>query len=171
MTNKNQLQDLIKQVLLTVHPVGSLFITEDSRNPDEILFAGGGTNWEKIEGRVILGSSAFHTVGEKGGEETHTLTIQEAPTHTHTRGTMNITGHLSPNVTVFTGKSASGAFHVFSDPNTADGVFTSGDRVDQYGYRFDASQSWTGETSSRGGNQPHNNMMPYEVFNIWKRTA
>ena len=171
MTNNKQLQDLIKQVLLSVHPVGSLFITEDSRNPDEILFAGGYTTWIKIEGRTILGSSASHTVGEKGGEETHTLTLQEAPAHTHTRGSMNITGHLSPNVTVFTGKSTSGAFYTFGDANTADGAFTSGDKTGVYGYGFDASRSWTGETSSRGGNQPHNNMMPYEVFNIWKRTA
>lgn len=38
-----ELKEVIKQVLLTSHPpVGSLFFTKDNRNPDEILFGGGG---------------------------------------------------------------------------------------------------------------------------------
>lgn len=169
MTNKNQLQDLIKQVLLTVHPVGSLFITEDSRNPDEILFAGGGTTWEKIEGRVILGSSASHAVGQKGGEETHALTLQETPAHTHNRGDMNINGSF--NVYWSTVTNPAGAFT--GEAPTKNGSSQGGGTAHQYYDKvvFNANKNWTGNTSSAGGGQPHNNMMPYEVFNIWKRTA
>lgn len=40
--------------------------------------------WEKVEGRFLLGSSSSHKSGSKGGEENHTLTINEMPAHSHT---------------------------------------------------------------------------------------
>lgn len=43
----------------------------------------GGTTWVKIEGQFLLGASATHAVNSTGGEETHTLTINEMPSHTH----------------------------------------------------------------------------------------
>lgn len=33
------------------------------------------------------------------------------------------------------------------------------------------SRNWTGSSSSTGGSQSHNNMPPYQVVAIWKRTA
>lgn len=41
MTEQKDLKELIREVLLAVHPVGSLFFTSDDRNPDVILFGGG----------------------------------------------------------------------------------------------------------------------------------
>ena len=43
----------------------------------------GGTQWQKLEGVFLLGQSASHAIGTTGGEETHTLTIDEIPPHTH----------------------------------------------------------------------------------------
>ena len=43
----------------------------------------GGTSWSKIEGVFLLGESAAHAIGSTGGEETHTLTIDEIPPHSH----------------------------------------------------------------------------------------
>lgn len=43
----------------------------------------GGTSWAKIEGMFLLGSSATHAIGSTGGEETHTLTVNEIPPHSH----------------------------------------------------------------------------------------
>ena len=40
--------------------------------------------WEKVEGRFLLGSSSSHKAGSTGGEENHTLTINEMPSHSHT---------------------------------------------------------------------------------------
>ena len=40
-----------------------------------------------------------------------------------------------------------------------------------YDFGFDASKSWTGATSSIGGNGNHNNMPPYLAVYMWKRVA
>src|SRR5262245_40363309 len=36
-----------------------------------------------LQGRVPIHEGASHTLGEKGGEQAHTLSISEMPTHTH----------------------------------------------------------------------------------------
>jgi hypothetical protein len=79
---------------------------------------------------------------------------------------MNITGRASfqpENNTLL------GAFLA----STTGGVGIAGGGSKFYGgaTEFDASRSWTGETSSVGNNQPHNNMPPYEVAYCWKRIA
>src|SRR5450432_1493926 len=37
-----------------------------------------------LQGIVPIGVGSGHTLGEKGGEQNHTLSISELPTHTHT---------------------------------------------------------------------------------------
>lgn len=39
--------------------------------------------WEKIEGVFLLGSSSSYTNGSIGGEATHTLSLEEIPSHSH----------------------------------------------------------------------------------------
>ena len=39
-----------------------------------------------LQGRVPIHFGACHTLGERGGEQGHTLSISELPTHTHTVG-------------------------------------------------------------------------------------
>lgn len=43
----------------------------------------GGTTWVKIEGRFLLGQSSSYAINSTGGEATHTLTVNEIPSHTH----------------------------------------------------------------------------------------
>ena len=76
----------VVEVLKKVYPVGSLYINaSDSTNPATLL--GFGT-WEAFgAGRVMVGkasSGTFTTAGATGGEETHTLTVDEMPSHGHT---------------------------------------------------------------------------------------
>jgi microcystin-dependent protein len=37
-----------------------------------------------LRGRVPIHNGSGHTLGERGGEQSHTLSISELPTHTHT---------------------------------------------------------------------------------------
>lgn len=68
-----------------VYPVGSYYETSDtSFNPNT---AWGGTWVEDSKGRVTVGQdtndTSFDTIGETGGEKTHTLTTNEMPSHNH----------------------------------------------------------------------------------------
>ena len=66
-----------------------------STNPATLLGMSGTTWVEFGEGRMLLGENASHANGSTGGTETHTLTVDEMPAHTH-----DYTAHL--------GTSASG---------------------------------------------------------------
>lgn len=148
-----------------VYPIGGIYISLNSTNPSTIF---GGT-WEQIQGRFLLGVSSSYPVNQTGGEETHTLTVNESPAHTHTRGTMNITGSFyGDSVSRDVNITRTGAFY------DAGGIGHFGAPQDwnlPNGFKFDASRSWTGETSSSGGGQAHNNMPPYLAVYMWKRTA
>ena len=65
---------------LALHPIGSIYMSVNETSPAELF---GGT-WEQLKNRFLLGISDAHPLGEEGGSETHTLTISEMPSHTHT---------------------------------------------------------------------------------------
>lgn len=76
-------QKLAKTELLdAVYPVGSLYLSVLQQNPASLF---GGT-WERIERRFLLAAGDGYPLGSEGGEETHTLTVQEIPPHTHGTG-------------------------------------------------------------------------------------
>ena len=130
------------------YPVGSIYMNaSDSTDPSVLL--GFGT-WAAFgAGRVPVGIDSsdtdFDTAEETGGAKTHTLTKQEIPPHTHSYTRKGTT----------TGGSLSGG-----DPNSV-GEFsdsTGGGNI--------------GENSDGTGNaSPHNNLQPYIVVYMWKRTA
>lgn len=128
-------------------PIGSVFIGVVSTSPATLL--GFGT-WSQIAGgRMLVGQTGadtdFDTAEETGGEKTHALTTAELASHSH----------------------------VQQLPGAATGNFASGTR--------DTSSGGTGGTPSAladalstqtsGSGTAHNNMPPYLVVYIWKRTA
>ena len=66
-----------------IYPVGSIYITANATNPS-VLFGG---TWEQLKGKFLVGVDSsdtdFETSGKTGGEKTHTLTVDEIPSHTH----------------------------------------------------------------------------------------
>ena len=67
-----------------IFPVGSIVIKADNEDYSNWL----GFTWERtLVGRVAVGidttQTEFDTIGETGGEKTHTLTTQEMPSHNH----------------------------------------------------------------------------------------
>ncbi len=169
-----------------VYPVGSIYMSVDDTNPATLF---GGT-WERIAGgRCLIGADDSYLAGRQGGEATHALTYDELPAHTHSatatsggehkhnRGTMNITGAIK----LWKYYDVSGAFQVNGSWGWAETKNGGGDPTAKV--EFDASRTWTGETSAAGahqhtvtvseagGGKAFNNMPPYLVVNIWKRTA
>lgn len=79
VTNGIYMDDILDKF----YPVGSYYETSDSSfNPNT---AWGGTWVEDTAGRVLVAmdTGTFTTVGATGGEETHTLTVSEMPSHVH----------------------------------------------------------------------------------------
>lgn len=75
--NLNKMQ---VEILKTMLPVGSRYVTQDNTNPSEIL--GFGT-WERLKGKVCLGldenDADFNEIWKTGGEKTHKLKEDELP--------------------------------------------------------------------------------------------
>ena len=128
-----------------VYPVGSVYVNaEVATNPATLLGVG---TWEAYgEGRVPVGkasSGTFDTLNATGGSETQALTEANLPAHSHSMGTQNQT-----NISIHDRQIT------FLDP------FWSG-----FG---SGSARSTGNT---GSGTAHNNLQPYIVVYMWKRTA
>ena len=122
----------------------SLYINaSDGTNPGTLL--GFGTWVAFGAGRVPVGIDAtqteFDTAEETGGAKTHTLSISEMPSHTHNLGSKDSTA------------GDGGAFNEEFIEDPAD--TTNGPNV---------------TSSSTGGGSAHNNLQPYIVVYMWKRT-
>jgi hypothetical protein len=62
-----------------IYPVGSVYISYSHVNPGTMF---GGT-WARIENAFLWGVDSSGTIGQTGGEQTHTLTVDELPAHSH----------------------------------------------------------------------------------------
>lgn len=83
-------------IIDTIYPIGSIYMSVNEVNPTNFL---GGT-WEQIKDKFLLSAGDSYSAGSTGGEATHTLTIDEIPSHTHTfTGTAVNTGNQSANHT------------------------------------------------------------------------
>ena len=127
----------LADLLDLVYPIGSIYMNTNNVNPQSIF----GGVWQKIEGRFLLGSSDDYTLGLLGGEATHTLTVNEMPSHNHKQ-------------TVTAARSGSGTTYVSWNANNL----------------FGNKDTDARNTLNTGGGKAHNNMPPYIVVNMWKRT-
>ena len=80
----NDMQNNIEQAINAIYPIGSIIIRDDAEDMSNFL----GFTWEKVfAGKVLVGvdesDDDFKTIGKTGGEKTHTLTIEEMPSHIH----------------------------------------------------------------------------------------
>lgn len=137
----------LAQVMLSIYPIGAIFMSSASTNPDTLF---GGT-WEAYgQGRVLVGkatSGTFATAGATGGSETHTLTEAEMPSHTHIQ---NAHSHTIPS-------SSSGADVSTVRPGGSTDTLT--------------TSSTTATNQNTGGGEAHNNLQPYIVVYMWRRTG
>lgn len=70
-----QLQSLLDYI----YPVGSIYLSYSHNSPGTMF---GGT-WVRIENAFLWGTTSGGTIGQTGGSATHTLTVDELPTHSH----------------------------------------------------------------------------------------
>jgi microcystin-dependent protein len=96
-----------------------------------------------LRARVPIHGGNGHTLGERAGEQAHTLSIAEAPTHMHTANASSSNGDQSfaiGHVLAAAGNLYSGASNLTSLSPTS--------------------------VTTVGGSQPHQNMEPYLTLNL-----
>jgi microcystin-dependent protein len=98
-----------------------------------------------LQGNVPIHMGSGHTQGERGGEQSHTLSISELPTHAHVANASSLAG----NNVVPTGNLLGSPLNQTYRPS--DGSLTS----------LNAAS-----IATVGGSQPHLNMQPYLVLNF-----
>jgi microcystin-dependent protein len=162
-------------VALSIMPVGFIYMSVVPTSPATLF--GGGT-WVRIgQGRVLVGQDTtqteFDTAEETGGAKTHTLAGDEMPAHGHA---------IDHNHLAFDSGSDGNHTHVLNrkaGAGTATGVVRGNTTASADG-TTDAGGShvhninvpdYTGNSGSTGSNAPHNNLQPFLVVFMWKRTA
>lgn len=127
------------------YPVGTYYETSNVDFDPNVAW--GGTWVLDSQGKVTVSQdttdSDFATVGATFGEKTHTLTVDEMPSHTHTPSVV-----INANSQGYTAGS-----------NWSEGVYT----------RSTSGVSLT--LNNTGGDQAHNIVQPSVVVKRWHRTA
>lgn len=181
-TWKKVQQRSVKEVIDIVHPVGSIWETTTTDDPN-ILWTG--TTWVKMDaGRVLVAAGSYtengttytYNLGDTGGEAKHQLSTEELAVHAHniSISSTSITGDLTANdnnigLISCVNSTASGCISVSGQgcPHTGKGDWGN---CWQH-LHIDASHGHSASASNTGGNARHENRPPYQVINRWKRTA
>lgn len=132
-----------------IYPVGSIYLSVNATNPS-VLFGG---TWEQVKGKFLVGVDSsdtdFETSGKTGGEKTHTLTVDEMPSHSHDMDDA-VYGNYKNRLGI-RGDGGGGKNLIPSMMQTT-------------GYsRYIPTNT--------GGGQAHNNMPPYLAVYMWKRIS
>ena len=141
---------------LDVYPIGSIYLSVSGTNPNSYF---GGT-WELFgKGRTLVcvdtSQTEFNTSQKTGGEKTHTLSVNEMPSHTHVQ---NSHRHQTYNT-----------WGLNSGNNGLN--YVSGMSDDGYNGSNNYTNYATATNQNTGGSQAHNNLQPYITCYMWKRTA
>lgn len=165
-----------------IYPIGSIYMSVNNVSPS-VLFGG---TWEKIQDKFLFGSG-IKKIGEIGGEETHSLTEDELPLHSHT---IPKHSHTIPKHSHRAASSAAGAHNhtvnrsLSAAAGTAKCAAQYGDSHNtstngQHSHTitvYDSDELKTNDASeytsgNSGKGASHNNMPPYITVNIWKRIS
>ena len=132
-------------------PIGSLYFTTNNVNPSTYF----GGSWERYgKGRTIVSldenQTEFNAINKTGGTKTHTLIVDEMPSHNHS---FKRNGNYSNGVMIDTGKTGQW-----------------GSAIIQVSGNYTAQPSSV-SIDSTGGGKAHNNLQPYICVYVWRRIS
>lgn len=156
--NAENLNYNFDEVLNLIYPIGAIIIKDTDTDYSNYL----GFLWQKVfVGKTLVGldtsDNDFSIIGKTGGEKTHTLTLNEIPSHGHSQWVLN--------------KNDSGYAKPANVSDTSDiGINGYAIATDNILHSKD-TKGWSNGTLSalKGGDQAHNNLQPYTVVAFWKR--
>ena len=158
MNTLSSILSFIGEKIQNAQPVGSIYMTVDASFDPNSHFYG---TWVRIEDRFLLAAGSTYTSGNTGGAATVKLTAAQSgvPAHSHPAYAENY-GFVTARQTVQGGdmgaQTGSGRHYPYIDTNS-DGYW--------------ARPTATGQNTATQAAQAHENMPPYLVVNVWKRTA
>ena len=184
----------VADALSLAWPVGSVFIAVVATNPNTLL--GFGT-WSAFgTGRTLVGIDTgdpdFDVVEETGGAKTVTLATAEIPSHTHVQDahthtqdahthtqdahthTQDAHSHTQASTTTATGSTSNrlGTVDTSSTAvNTGNATATNQNATAVNQNATATNQNATATNQNTGGGGAHNNVQPYIIVYMWKRTA
>lgn len=151
-------------ILQAAYPIGAVYISVSAADPADLFGFG---IWTRIQDAFLLAAGRKYAAGATGGEDTHTLTVAEIPSHTHAQlGAAGGAANSSPvrqafqtdgNVVVY-GSDGSVVWATYAMSNAAKTYRSTVINMD-------------GVTGSTGSSAAHNNMPPYLAVYVWQRTA
>jgi microcystin-dependent protein len=103
-----------------------------------------------LRGRTPIHVGGGHTLGERGGEQAHTLSIAELPTHTH----------------VLNASSANATTNVPTNDVLARGSASNGNPINYYSGAANLVAMHAASVTNTGGSQAHLNMQPFLTLNF-----
>jgi microcystin-dependent protein len=129
-----------------------------SRGYPELVAVLGKTSLPDLRGRAIIGAGTGtgltdRPLGSTGGEETHTLTVDEIPSHNHALNTLSHYHNLYYSIRRLTGST--NAWYT-------DGPAVRNENTDA---QTDMGGNHNHTMTAEGGGQAHNNMQPYLGLN------
>lgn len=137
------------------YPIGTIYETTSS-DLDTVtkMNAHFGGTWEVYgAGRVLVAKSAdteFDSIGETGGAKTHTLSVDEMPSHNH-----SVSGTYTDNPYYVKYQNDTTYYGYYSDTNGGLGQYL----------------SVANSVASQGGGGAHNNLQPYIVVYRYRRIS
>lgn len=146
-----------KAISLLAYPVNSIYISVNSTSPASLF---GGT-WEQLKDRFLIGAGSTYSNGATGGAANVTLTEETIPDHRHAE-------------TMFVDGLGTLVFDASGDTTDWKIGYTYGTNLKMRALQSAVSGVTSGialTTVGAGGGQAHNNMPPYLVVYMWKRTA
>ena len=190
--------DIMADILLAAHPVGSYYWSKSSTSPATLF---GGT-WEQVKDKFVY-AAGTKGVNATGGAETVTLTEAQMPRHNHSITIETIAGHThsismgasgahghniyANNITgswahysssVVIGSSAysyddeASTYYVTPDIRAVANVIKNVDNhTHNIGMDTAGGHSHGATVGYNGSSQAHENMPPYIVAYCWCRTA
>ncbi len=150
-----------KELLDLIYPVGSIYMSVNGTAPGTLF---GGT-WERLKDRFLLAAGDSYSPGGTGGESSHTLTVDEMPSHSHAVTVNNGGAHSHTVGTKENQYHTSSAYKwtlVRPDGTSSDanGTIAGG-----------GTHNHTASAGNSGGGKAHNNMPPYVAVYMWKRVS
>ena len=139
----------------------------------------GGTTWIQHSGYILRGATSgvtANSASKTGGEDTHTLSVNEMPSHNHGQKSLSGGVYIADTIVRQSGNaqavnSASGIISLVGASTHRYVIASTGISTQEFSGIYGFNVNATHTHDSNGGGAAHNNIPNYKSVYIWERTA